>query len=148
MTQLSHPTKGYNPLWRSDAYDSLESLAELFEDPRKHTGRGYRQAKDAVRGCARCGFQKKRGHYSGNQWRLGPGKAVCGDCIDGKKENAVGENGTQVSNGQENAIVNLREVMREQHGSNNMERRQFNCPTCPEEGRGKHVFFKKVRYLC
>ena len=25
-----------------------------------------------------------------------------------------------------------------------LERRQFNCPRCPKEGRGAHVFFKKV----
>jgi hypothetical protein len=25
-----------------------------------------------------------------------------------------------------------------------VERRQFNCPICPEEGRGKQVFFKRV----
>lgn len=25
-----------------------------------------------------------------------------------------------------------------------LERRQFNCPRCPKEGRGPHVFFKKV----
>jgi hypothetical protein len=27
---------------------------------------------------------------------------------------------------------------------NEMERRQYNCPHCPEEGRGKFVFFKRV----
>jgi hypothetical protein len=160
MTRLSHPHKGYNSLWRSGAYDSLESLAMLFDNPRTHTGKGYRPAKDAVRGCAKCGTQKKRGEFSGNQWRAGAGNSVCMDCIDSKKdkksdvgditqgidqlglggggglsEEALNRHNQQTAS---KPITNLETVM------NGMERRQYNCPICPMEGRGKQVFFKKV----
>lgn len=164
MTQLPHPTQGYNSLWRSTAYDSLESLAMLFENPRSHTGRGYRQAKNAVRGCANCGEQKVRTEYSSNQWRAGPGKAVCSECITGNKTGNNGGNSNGKKNNKENdsnvnneSFPRLSEDTLKQHNKqsnsnkknqikvkNEMERRQFNCPLCPEEGRGKHVFFKKV----
>ncbi|KAL7532052.1 hypothetical protein ACHAWF_003997 [Thalassiosira exigua] len=206
MTKLPHPKSGYNSLWRTSAYDSLESLAMLFEDPRAHTGKGYRQAKDAVRGCAGCGHQKKRGEYSQNQWKAGPGKAVCKGCVAGggkgdggegeggevKKEKAEenghgskskGHNGQRIktprgakggngkggsprrqseeknkenhANGGGEAFPRLSLEALKDHDRktspssaalvrNEMERRQFNCPLCPEEGRGKHVFFKRV----
>lgn len=139
MTKFPHPTQGYNELWRTDAYDSLEMLAELLENPRTHTGKGYRQAKNAVRGCASCGLQKKRGCYSDNQWKFGPGKAVCSDCAVSGKINTSNEQ--EQSN---NPIINLRDVMEQQSNKKSTERRLFNCPKCPQEGRGKTVFFKKV----
>jgi hypothetical protein len=147
MTQLAHPTQGYNAMWRSDAYDSLETLAELFENPRTHTGKGYRQAKDTMRGCCKCGCQKKKVGYSLNQWRMGPGKSICLECMEGKSSNnhvPKNENGDNGNRGtcDEKPITNLDEVMNK--SKQRMERRQFNCPLCPQEGRGKTVFFKNV----
>lgn len=147
MTKLSHPTQGYNSLWRADAYDSLEMLAELFENPRTHTGKGYRQAKLAVRGCCMCGEQKKKGKFSLNQWRLGPGKAVCLECMDKDVVGKTAEdsNTSYDKRKEEKPITNLHEVMKHNSKVNiTMERRQFNCPLCPQEGRGKTVFFKRV----
>ncbi|KAL9190379.1 hypothetical protein ACHAXT_007590 [Thalassiosira profunda] len=161
MTQLPHPTQGYNSLWRSSAYDSLEALAMLFEDPRAHTGRGFRQAKNAVRGCASCGDQKKRTEYSANQWKAGPGKSVCTECVTSKKKGGGGDKGGKEN---KNNIADeggdyprlsadaLKEHDKQQSnalakgkkGKQRMERRQYNCPLCPTEGRGKNVFFKKV----
>mmetsp|Transcript_20212 Transcript_20212/g.43928 ORF Transcript_20212/g.43928 Transcript_20212/m.43928 type:complete len:456 (-) Transcript_20212:878-2245(-) len=148
MTQLSHPSQGYNSLWRSSAYDSLETLAMLFENPRAHTGRGYRQAKDAVRGCAKCGSQKKRTEYSANQWKTGPGKAACSECVSPNKGGKNKENG---GNGIMEGFPRLSLDALKEHDrelttkiKHQLERRQFNCPLCPEEGRGKHVFFKRV----
>ena len=86
MTKIKHPTGGYNQLWRSDAYDSLESLAAIFKNPRIHTGKGYRKAEHALRGCAECGLQKDRSIYSGNQWRKGPGSSQCKTCVEKKQE--------------------------------------------------------------
>jgi len=152
----SHPTHGYNSLWRSSAYDSLETLAMLFENPRAHTGKGYRQAKEAARGCAKCGMQKKRKEYSANQWKTGPGKAACSECASPiTKQPAKRGGGKNRENGGENSIMEgfprLSEGALEQHDrqltakiKHQLERRQFNCPVCPEEGRGKQVFFKKV----
>jgi len=60
MTKLSHPTRGYNQLWRSDAYDSVDTLDAIFANPRLHTGQGYRQASGAKRGCIGCGILKKK----------------------------------------------------------------------------------------
>jgi hypothetical protein len=71
MTKLSHPTSDYNQLWHTEAYDSAASLADLFANPRMNTGTGYRDASSSVRGCAKCGLQKKRADYSKNQSRLG-----------------------------------------------------------------------------
>jgi len=87
MTKLPHPSNGYNQLWRSSAYDSIDSLCTLFENPRTHTGKGYRQAQDAVRGCCDCGDQKKRTEFSKNQWRKGPGQSKCLVCVQGGETN-------------------------------------------------------------
>lgn len=229
MTQIPHPASGYNELWRAGAYGSLEDLAMLFGNPRSHTGGGYRRAKNAVRGCAACGMEKRRGEgYTTSQWRAGPGKAICVDCccarrggvrgeegeggnggggeareeggrsgggVDVKREGGTsavtgGEKGGRIvkgkakdgaarvrgrkkngGTGENNRDVNVKdehfrggsppalseEALRahtDRHSSsghhysakvkNEMERRQYNCPHCPEEGRGKFVFFKRV----
>ena len=150
MTQPTHPTSGHNSLWRADAYDSLETLAQFFENPRIHTNKGYRQAEKAVRGCCRCGEQKRKGKFSLNQWRLGPGKAVCLGCMGGKAGGGDGMNesgaGTRKNKEEDDKpITNLQEVMKRDNSKTVvMERRQFNCPLCPQEGRGKNAFFKKV----
>ncbi len=86
MTKIKHPKGGYNQLWRSDAYDSLESLEAIFKNPRIHTGKGYRRAGNALRGCAQCGMQKERSKYSSNQWRKGPGSSQCSKCVEQKQE--------------------------------------------------------------
>lgn len=80
MTKLAHPSKGYNELWRSDAYDSLDSLAIILADPRVHTGKG-RRGFGGVRGCAGCGTQKKRDDFSKTQWRKSHGESRCSDCV-------------------------------------------------------------------
>ena len=81
MTKLSHPRNGYNQLWRSSAYDSEETLRAIFEYPRKHTGKGYRTADKAKRGCISCGLLKERNEFSKNQWRKGPGDSKCVSCV-------------------------------------------------------------------
>lgn len=81
MTKLNHPTSGYNELWRSGAYNNVASLGAIFANPRLHTGQGYRQADTATRGCAKCGTNKKRADFSGNQWRKGPGDSKCTGCV-------------------------------------------------------------------
>ncbi|KAL7491315.1 hypothetical protein ACHAWT_002009 [Skeletonema menzelii] len=85
MTKLSHPRSGYNQLWRTNAYDSATSLAAIFENPRVHTGKGYRNAGNAVRGCVKCGQEKKRGEFSNNQWRKGRGESKCTSCVQSKR---------------------------------------------------------------
>jgi len=87
MTKLSHPKSGYNQLWRGMAYDSVETLRAIFENPRGHTGKGYRSADKARRGCAKCGRQKHRNNFSKNQWRKDPGHSKCSDCIEQGKSN-------------------------------------------------------------
>ncbi len=82
MTKLSHPRSGYNQLWRTMAYDSVETLYDIFVNPRTHTGRGYRSANTSLRGCAKCGMQKQRSDYSKNQWRKNPGDSICSNCIE------------------------------------------------------------------
>lgn len=170
MTQIPHPTKGYNELWRKSAYENLETLAMYFEDPRVHTGKGYRRAKKAVMGCAKCGEQKKKDMYSKNQWQLGPGKSICSQCVissNGGGDDSSG-NGASSNNGNDNSgssnnknnesfpsltaeALNAHNQKTQQQidsakgkKKNGLERRQFNCPLCPKEGRGKQVFFKKV----
>ena len=96
MTKLSHPTSGYNQLWRSNAYDSVASLAAIFENPRVHTGKGYRKAANAVRGCVKCGQEKKRGEFSNNQWRKGQGESKCTSCVQSQRQGRI--NSTAASN--------------------------------------------------
>mmetsp|Transcript_10778 Transcript_10778/g.16284 ORF Transcript_10778/g.16284 Transcript_10778/m.16284 type:complete len:628 (+) Transcript_10778:80-1963(+) len=92
MTKLSHPKSGYNQLWRSTAYDSVGTLRAIFINPRAHTGRGYRSADQAQRGCARCGIQKERGEFSKNQWRKDPGQSKCSQCIQQGQQGQQGHN--------------------------------------------------------
>mmetsp|Transcript_56847 Transcript_56847/g.61624 ORF Transcript_56847/g.61624 Transcript_56847/m.61624 type:complete len:637 (+) Transcript_56847:118-2028(+) len=82
MTQLGdHPTQGPNQLWRSNAYKDIKDLKDYFINPRKHTGKGYRTADKAVRGCTNCGELKQRTDYTSNQWRKGPDTNRCKDCV-------------------------------------------------------------------
>ncbi len=93
MTKLSHPRNGYNQLWRSSAYDSEDTLRAIFEFPRKHTGKGYRTADKAKRGCISCGLLKEKNDFSKNQWRKGPGNSKCLLCVQnatGRGINAAG----------------------------------------------------------
>ena len=176
MTQIPHPTKGYNELWRESAYENLESLAMYFEDPRVHTGKGYRSAKHKVRGCAKCGEQKRKDKFTKSQWQLGPGKSICTQCVSsdgsgssserpataassgtGASSNNSGNEGNDNKN-DESSFPSLTAEALNAHNQktqqqidsakgkkkNGLERRQFNCPLCPKEGRGKQVFFKKV----
>lgn len=92
MTKVSHPSSGYNQLWRSTAYDSIETLKAIFLNPRTHTGRGYRSAGKALRGCIKCGIQKQREDYSKNQWRKSPVESKCSDCIQQEKNDRSNNN--------------------------------------------------------
>ena len=89
MTKLSHPRNGYNELWRSSAYNSEETLRAIFEYPRKHTGKGYRTADKAKRGCISCGLLKERNDFSKNQWKKNPGDSKCIPCV--QDANAIRE---------------------------------------------------------
>lgn len=164
LTHLNHPTQGTNELWRSDAYQTLEDLEQFFDNPRLHTGKGYRRAKDAIRGCVKCGNFKKRGEFSKKQWDKGPDANKCKDCVAAAvsssptpssltEEEEVGF--SELSDAMEGVNLgdeypSLSEDLLKQHdkkvgaGKQKLERRQFNCPECPKHGRGKHVFFKKV----
>ena len=64
MTKLDHPTKGDNQLWRSAVYNTEQELRALLLDPRLHTGKGYRAAENATRGCVQCGEMKLRRRVS------------------------------------------------------------------------------------
>lgn len=148
MSKLPHPKQGYNEMWRRTAYDSLESLAMLFENPRAHTGTGYRQAKNALSGCARCGMQKKKKDYTPAQWKKGvtTTTCICTDCSN-CKSNGVGGEQAQVPRLTIDALDQhnrLSEDVKIKIENKTLERRQFNCPICPREGRGKQVFFKRV----
>lgn len=81
MTQLHHPTSLTNALWRSNAYANLAELRSFLENPRLHTGKGYRNASQAVRGCVQCGEMKPRTAFSSNQWRKGPDANKCQECV-------------------------------------------------------------------
>ena len=174
MTQIPHPTKGYNELWRKSAYKDLETLAMYFEDPRVHTGKGYRRNKNK-RGCAKCGEQKRKDKFTKQQWTLGFGTSICSVCVSSNGSGSSSErpataassgngassnkssNGGNDNNSNESfpsltaeALNAHNQKTQQQIDSakgkkkNGLERRQFNCPLCPKEGRGKQVFFKKV----
>lgn len=99
MTKTKHPERGYNELWRTSAYDSLTSLAMLFEDPRMHTGRGYRNVKNKpmTRGCVKCGYSKVRSEFTDDMWKAGPSESICRQCCaeggDNNEAAGASENG-------------------------------------------------------
>jgi len=98
MTKLSHPSSGYNQLWRSSAYDSEETLKAIFDNPRSHTGKGYRSADKAKRGCAKCGMERQKSEFSKTQWRKNVGESKCVACIkNGKCEGKKKDVHTHVS---------------------------------------------------
>jgi hypothetical protein len=172
MTQLHHPKnkKGKtNALWRSSAYEDLEDLRTFFLNPRQHTGKGYRNAKHAVRGCVHCGEMKQRTEFSNNQWmRKGPDENKCKACVQDILEKKYNSNSIQQEGNTTTTVPTLTAEALEQHNRGNpttsnrsnhknqkkthlrvhnnniMERRQFNCPICPLKGRGDSVFFKRV----
>ena len=205
MTHLHHPSsESMNELWRSNAYDTLEELRELFLNPRMHTNKGYRNANKAVRGCVACGDLKTKGKFSKNQWTKGPDLNKCMDCVtlhrkvNGSESSSIAgstarskalvepddmlsnnlisglENTTLTATTHQDAVVvvvdpdfpdligsiggltldNLQAHNNQITNSGNsggnsqqqqpLERRQFNCPACPQHGRGAFVFFKKV----
>jgi hypothetical protein len=55
MTVLDHPTQGKSELWRSNAYDSVTTLGAILQNPRLHTGLGYRKHADRNYACCVCG---------------------------------------------------------------------------------------------
>jgi len=182
MTLLCHPGgAGKNELWRSNAYDTLFELQDLFEKPRMHTGKGYRNAQKAVRGCVGCGLMKTRGEFSKNQWAKGPDGNRCTECLPSgavsvKSESEAAEDKSgpwgatpdELISGMENMnlqdddsnfptltkdLLQIHEKKSNKKGkgggNNNLHntklvRRQFNCPDCPQHGRGSFIFFKKV----
>jgi len=97
MTKLEHDKAGSNELWRSNAYDTLEDLRALLENPRQHTGKGYRRAQQAVRGCVGCGMLKTRKEFSNNQWIKGPDANRCIECL-AKNNNNKGGGGAEATN--------------------------------------------------
>eukprot|EP00977_Amphora_coffeiformis_P006886 scaffold1506_cov179-Amphora_coffeaeformis.AAC.23 len=136
MTHLNHPNASTNELWRSNAYETLDELRTFFQNPRIHTGKGYRNASQAVRGCVSCGQMKHRTAFSNNQWRKGPDANKCIECQNGSSTTL-----TVTALKQHNQIGTQRDAPA---GDRGLERRQFNCPMCPKYGRGTYVFFKKV----
>ena len=155
MTYLpNHPTKGANQMWRSSAYQNASQLKQWFLNPRQHTNIGYRKANNARRGCTGCGELKPRKDFSQNQWRLGPDKNRCKECISSSSKKK--DSPTMVSD-LEDSVGSMRltadalqqhdaKIKSEEEKSvrDDLERRQFNCPECPKRGRGPYVFFKKV----
>ena len=150
MTYLNHPNSGTNELWRSNAYENLDELRTFFDNPRIHSGKGYRNAKKAVRGCVGCGEMKKRVDFSLNQWKQGPDANKCKDCVASSRwqRSPLKEADSSLHNQQETfptlTLNNLNQHNTMQKAVEPMERRQFNCPECPKHGRPRFVFFKKV----
>lgn len=89
---LDHPRQGKTQLFRRSV--SMSEASEVFDDPRKHTGKGYhtkaalagnkREAERApatpMRTCARCGKSKSNENYSNTQRRKGA-SSKCKACV-------------------------------------------------------------------
>ena len=180
MSYMNHPTAGTNEMWRSSAYSDLEELKTFFENPRRHSGKGYRNKNKAARGCVRCGAFKLRTEFSKNQWIKGPDFNKCKECVDagigsGRGSSLASSSSDYSSTSASDAgddddvselsdalsgveladdfpsltsdLLDMHDRVQSKGGkkkNEKMERRQFNCPECPKQNRGKHVFFKKV----
>jgi hypothetical protein len=83
MTDLDHPVRGQQCMWRSSAYDDIAGLESLLVNPRLHTPCGYRHSTDASYGCTVCGDRKKKPEFSAKQWTM-RSKDVqkCKQCVD------------------------------------------------------------------
>ena len=89
---LEHPRQGKTQLFRRDV--TMEEANDVFNNPRKHTGRGYHTKQQQVgskrkaassdngymRICASCGRSKSTEHFSNNQRRKGAA-ARCRACL-------------------------------------------------------------------
>jgi len=166
MSYMNHPSSGINEMWRSNAYKDLRELKTYFENPRRHSGKGYRNKDKATRGCVECGAFKERIDFSKNQWIKGPDINKCKECVTRRQEEGSGisslssecaDDDSELSEAMSSISLgddfpSLTADLLSSHNAKNaigrntssMERRQFNCPECPKKGRGKHVFFKKV----
>ena len=86
---LEHPRQGKTQLFRRDV--TMSEANDVFNNPRKHTGRGYQTKKGRkrkaesdngyMRLCAGCGRSlKSTEHFSNNQRRKGAA-ARCRACV-------------------------------------------------------------------
>jgi hypothetical protein len=159
MTQITHPKRGKNELWRSGAYETLHDLANILKDPRTHTGRGYRVASNATRGCVSCGESKKKTEYSHNQWTRGVENCKCKVCVNATDINRLTNELQAVHIDDDSDVraitadiermalspassapMTAINLARHDHLTAEYERRQFNCPDHPSP----YTFFKQV----
>ena len=83
-TTVDHPVRGRNQLFRGCGYYDEDSLRRILDNPRVHTGHGYRNEAGATAVCRECSERKARAEFSRNQWSkcrkvTGPGPR-CLDC--------------------------------------------------------------------
>ena len=82
MTQIDHPKSGVQQLWRNNVYQTLDDLREILENPRIHTGCGYRRVNDKMLACCACGDRKSVGEFTNTQARNRFGSQKCKACVD------------------------------------------------------------------
>lgn len=82
MTNVNHPVKGRNKVYRKDAYTDLNSLSVYFIYPRAHTDFGYRMKEDAKAICHQCYIRKPRSSFNECEWRKVGRDNTTAKCID------------------------------------------------------------------
>ena len=80
-TCINHPVRGRNQMFRPGYY-SKDRLKKILDDPRVHTGVGYRSEAGATWICRECNQRKPRSAFSKNQWRKrSKGGIRCENCL-------------------------------------------------------------------
>ncbi|GMI42396.1 hypothetical protein TrCOL_g11593 [Triparma columacea] len=98
MTQIEHPKSGIQQLWRNNVYATLDDLRAIFENPRIHTGQGYRRVNDKMIACCSCGDRKSVSEFSKNQARSRRfGSQKCQGCIEKYNVAALNEDFVKIT---------------------------------------------------
>ena len=83
-TIMDHPSRGPNQMFRP-GFHSRAKLQEILEDPRVHTGFGYRTERQGQWKCRECANWKLRGDFSRSQWQrnraVGRSGPRCLECV-------------------------------------------------------------------
>jgi hypothetical protein len=71
-TTLNHPVRGPNQMFRPPGYHNEKKLVEILQDPRVHSGVGFRSEAQGTWLCRDCpadDCRRERGEFTKSQWR-------------------------------------------------------------------------------
>ena len=81
-TILNHPNSGLNSLFRPCCYHNRQRLEQILNNPRVHSGIGYRTERGSTWVCSLCKKRRNKEEFSKNQWhkKRKSNSAKCQQC--------------------------------------------------------------------